>query len=165
MLNDLHWLKLLKACLLCNLVFAGVGIMLKMTYISNIPYISYLVTQIVEVTEKHVECYRRACMTQMRRAIYCRAAYIKPDIGGMQRLKNLFLARKSVIYHKLVIHTLIFIILFYLNFLSALRFIFLRSLSGFCLVISNGFCSLSGAFMFQSSCEYSNMARSSREWL
>ncbi len=46
--SNFHWLHLLKAGLLCNLVLTLIGIMLKVSHVSNVTHISHLVSKLVE---------------------------------------------------------------------------------------------------------------------
>ena len=165
LLHYLHRLNLLKTCLLCNLVLALIGIVFEVTDIGDVTHVTHLVAEVLQVAEQYIESDGWTCMAKMSRAIDSGAAHIKTHIGGIERFEQLFLARERVVYHKSVFHNVIYYILFsHLKLRVALRFCLRRSLSGFCLVISSGFCSLSGALMSQSSCVYSNSARNSREW-
>ena len=165
LLHNLHGLNLLKTCLLCNLVLALVGIVLKVADIGDVTHVAHLVAEVLQVAEQHIEGDGGTCMAKMSRAIDSGTAHIKTHIGGIERFEQLFPARERVVYHKSVFHNVIYyILLSHLKLRVALRFCLRRSLSGFCLVISSGFCSLSGALMSQSSCVYSNSARNSREW-
>ena len=104
LLHHFHRLNLLKTCFLCNLVLTLVGIMFKVTDICDVTHVTYLVTEVLQITEQHIECYRRTCMTQMCRTVDSGTAHIKSHVGCMQRLEQLFLTRKSIVYHKLVFH-------------------------------------------------------------
>ena len=104
LLYHLHRLNLLQTCFLCNFILTLIGIVLKMPYVSDVTYITYLVTEVLQITEQHVECYRRTCMTQMCRAVDRGTAHIKSHVGCVQWLEQLFLTRKSIVYHKLVFH-------------------------------------------------------------
>ena len=96
-LGNLHRLQLFQACLLGNLVLALVSIVLQMTYICDVAYIAYLVTQMFQIAKQQVEGNGRTGMTQMRVAIDGGTTYIHAHIGGMQRLEALLLARQRII--------------------------------------------------------------------
>ena len=51
-----HRLELLKACLLGNLVLAGVGVVLQVTHIGDVAHVAHLIAQVLEVAEQHVKC-------------------------------------------------------------------------------------------------------------
>ncbi len=95
-LHDLHRLQLLQAGLLRNLVLALVRIVLQMAYISYIPDIADLVSQMFQEPEKHVESYSRASVTQMGIAINRRPADIHSHVARVYRGEKFFLPRKSV---------------------------------------------------------------------
>ena len=97
----LHWLQLLQTCFLSNLIFALVGIVLKMAYISNVAYISYFIAQVFQVTEHQVESNSRTGVSQMGIAINCRSTHIHTHIGGVKRLETLFLSSQRIVNYKL----------------------------------------------------------------
>ena len=68
-----------------------------MTYICDVAYIAYLVTQMFQIAKQQVEGDGRTGMTQMRVAIDGGTTYIHAHIGGMQRLEALLLARQRII--------------------------------------------------------------------
>ena len=104
----LHRLELLQTCLLCYLVVAIVGIVFQMAHVGDVSDVAHLIALMLEVAEQDVEGYCRACMTQMRIAIHCRAAHIHAHIGAVDRHKELLTAAQSVIYKKLLFHILLF---------------------------------------------------------
>ena len=54
-LHDLHGLELLEACLLGDLVFARVGIVLQMTHVSDVAHVAHLIAEVTEEAEEDVE--------------------------------------------------------------------------------------------------------------
>ena len=75
-LGYFHWLQLLKACLLFNLVVALIGIVLKVAYVGDVTHIAHLVAQRLEIAEQHVECDGWARVTKMWVAVNGWAAHI-----------------------------------------------------------------------------------------
>ena len=111
LLHHLHRLQLLQTRLLRYLVLTLVGIVLQVAHIGNVAHIAHLVAQVLQVTEKHIESDCRAGVAQVSGTIHCGAAHIKAHIGRVQRLKKLFLARERVIYHKLIFHNRIYVLI------------------------------------------------------
>ena len=102
-LHHFHRLKLLEACLFCNLVLAFVGIVLQMPHIGDVAHIAHLVAEVGEVTVDHIEGDGGACMAQMAVAVDCWAAHIHAHAAFVQRLEELFLACERVIYQQIVV--------------------------------------------------------------
>ena len=100
----LHRLKLFEACLLLNLVVTLVGIMLKVTHISDVTHIAHLISEMLEITEKDIECNSRTGMSKVRIAIYCWSADIHSDIWRMYRFETLLLSAERVINQKCLFH-------------------------------------------------------------
>ena len=96
-LGNLHRLQLFQACLLGNLVLALVSIVLQMTYICDVAYIAYLVTQMFQIAEQQVEGDGRTGMTQMGVAIDGGTANIHANIGGVERFEALFLSCQCIV--------------------------------------------------------------------
>ena len=83
--------------------------MLKVTHIGNVSHVTDLVAEVLKITEQHIECDCRTCMTKMCRTIYSRSADIKTHIGCMKRLEHLLFTGECVIYHELVFHIVLFL--------------------------------------------------------
>ena len=116
LLHHLHRLKLFKACLLRYLVLAIIGIVFQVAHIGDVAHIAHLVTNVLQITEEHVECNGRACVAQVSRAIYCGAAHIKAHIGGVQRLEKFLFTRQRIIYHQVIFHIILLFIVYNLLF-------------------------------------------------
>ena len=103
-LYHFHGLELLEACLLCYLVLAFVCVVLKMTYVGDVPYIAHFVAEVGEVAEKHVECDCGARVSQMGIAVYGGAANVEAYVGCVQGNELFFLTRQRIVYHEFVFH-------------------------------------------------------------
>jgi hypothetical protein len=73
-LHYFHRLELLETSLLCDLVLALVGVVLEMSYVCDVADIAYLVAEVAEQFHEYVISHTRTCVSQMRVAVYCRAA-------------------------------------------------------------------------------------------
>ena len=96
-LRDLHGLELLQARLLLDLVVTFVGVVLKMTHISDVAHVANLVSQMLQIAEEHVESNGRTGMTQVRIAVDSRSANIHTHVRGVQRLEELLAAGERII--------------------------------------------------------------------
>ena len=90
-LNHLHRLQLLKACLLCDLVFSFVCVMLKMAYVSDVTDIAYLVAEMLQQFHEYIISHSWSCVSKMSVAVDCRTADVKSDVSLIDRLEYLFL--------------------------------------------------------------------------
>ena len=97
-LYNFHRFELLKTCLLCNLVFSFICIMLKMSYIGDVADIAHLVTEVLKKLYEYVISDTWSCMAEVGGAVNCRAADIKSYGSFVDRLEYLFLSRKGVGY-------------------------------------------------------------------
>ena len=95
--RNLHRLELLEACLLSNLIFALVGILLEVAHIGDVTHIAHLVAQRLEIAEHKVEGYGGAGMTQVWVAIDGRTADIHAYMLGVDRLKHLLAACERIV--------------------------------------------------------------------
>ena len=93
----LHRFELFEASFLLYLVVTLVGIMLEVAHIGDITYITHLIAEMLEITEKDIECDCRTGMSKMRIAIYGRSADIHSDIWRMYRFETLFLSAERII--------------------------------------------------------------------
>ena len=103
-LYHFHGLELFQAGLARNLVFPRVGIVLEMSHIGNVPDITYLISQMPEQTHQYIVSNSRTGMSQVRVAIYGRAADIKPYVAGYKRFEFFFLTGKRVMEVKISLH-------------------------------------------------------------
>ena len=93
----LHRLQLFQSCLLGNLVFALVGIVLQMTYIRDVTHVPYFIAKVFQVTEQQVEGDGRTGMTQMGIAINGRTTDIHAHMRGVDGLETLFLTSQRIV--------------------------------------------------------------------
>ena len=96
-LRYLHWLKLLQACLLLDLVVAVVCIVLQVSHIGDVAHIAHLVADMLEITEQNVEGDGRTCVSEMWIAVDSGAAYIHAHVWSMQRLEQLLLSGERIV--------------------------------------------------------------------
>ena len=94
-LSYLHRLQLFKTSLLFYFVIALIGIVFKVSHVGDIAYIAHLIAQMAQIAEKYVEGNSRPGMSQMRVAVYRRAADM-PTWGACNGLKSSLL-RDSVL--------------------------------------------------------------------
>ena len=99
-LRYFHRLELFQSGFLGNLVLALVSIMLQVAYISNITYISHLITQVLQITEHEVESDSWTCMSQMRITIDGGTTDIHAYVRRVKGLEALLLPRQRIIYNK-----------------------------------------------------------------
>ena len=102
-LYHLHRFELLYARFFGYLVFAFIGIVLKMSYIGYVAYITHFIAEVTEIAVKNVECYGRTCMSEMTFAIYCRTAYIHAYTSFMYWYEAFFVAGNGVVYRQVVL--------------------------------------------------------------
>ena len=88
-LHHLHRLQLLQSGLLADLILSLIGIVLKMSDIGDITYITYFVSQMPEQLEKHVISHSRTGVAQVGIAVHGRSADIHPNMAFMDRLEKL----------------------------------------------------------------------------
>ena len=62
-LRNLHWLQLLQACLLLNLVIALISIVLQVAHVGNVSNVANLIAQVLEIAEEYIEGDGRTRMT------------------------------------------------------------------------------------------------------
>ena len=103
-LNNLHRFELFDAGLLCNLVLAGIGIVLKMAYVGDVSDVSHLVTQMLKIAVEDIEGNRRTGVTQMGVAVHRRTADIHSRVPLVNGLEGLFDAAQRIIDIKGVFH-------------------------------------------------------------
>jgi len=96
-LRNLHWLQLLQACLLLNLVIALISIVLQMAHVGDVSNVANLVAQVLEIAEEYIEGDGRTRMTEMRIAIHSRATNIHAHIRCVERSESLFRTCESVV--------------------------------------------------------------------
>ena len=96
-LGYFHRLQLLQSCLLGNLIFALISIMLQMTYIRDVTNIAHLVTDVLQVAEKYIEGNGRTGMTQMSIAVYGRTAHVHTHSAWGERTEEFLLSAQRVI--------------------------------------------------------------------
>ncbi len=96
-LDHLHRLKLLKACFLGYLILAVVSVMLKVAHISDVTHIAHLVSEMAQITEKHIKCDGRARMPQMSVTIYGGTAHIHAHTPLVNRLERLLCTCKGIV--------------------------------------------------------------------
>ena len=109
-LGYLHGLQLLQSCLLGNLILSLVGIVLQMSYVGDVPYITYLIAQVLQIAEHQVEGDGRTGMPQMGVAIHRRTTHIHTHMGCIQRLEALLLPCQRIINDQFRIHIFLFVL-------------------------------------------------------
>ena len=109
-LRYLHGLQLFDTCLLGNLILALVGVVLQVTHVGDVAHVAYLITQMLQVAEYHVERDGRTGMTQMRVTVHRRTTDIHAHVGSMQRLKALLLTSKRIVDNKFRFHFLMLLL-------------------------------------------------------
>ena len=55
-LRNFHWLQLLQASLLLNLVIAFICIVLQVANVGNVSNVANLIAQVLEIAEEYIEC-------------------------------------------------------------------------------------------------------------
>ena len=96
-LRNLHWLQLLQACLLLNLVIALISIVLQMAHVGDVSNVANLVAQVLEIAEEYIEGDGRTRMTEMRIAIHSWATNIHAHVRSVERSESLFRTSESVV--------------------------------------------------------------------
>ena len=96
-LRNFHWLQLLQASLLLNLVIAFICIVLQVAHVGNVSNVANLIAQVLEIAEEYIECDGWSCMTEMRIAIHGRATNIHAHVRSVERSESLFCTSESVI--------------------------------------------------------------------
>ena len=106
-LSHLHGFQLLQACLLGNLIFTLVGIVLQMTHIGDVAHIAHLVALVLQVAEQQVEGDSRTSMSQMSIAIHRRSANVHSHTTLHQGAEQFLLSGQSIV-NKKWLHSLFF---------------------------------------------------------
>ena len=96
-LRHFHRLELFEACLLSYLVLALVSVVLKVTHVSDVSYVSHLVASVLQETEDNVEGDGRACVAEVRITVYGRSANVHAHMGSMERAEHFLLSCQSVV--------------------------------------------------------------------
>ena len=96
-LRNLHRLELFQAGLLLYLVLALVGVVLKVAHVGDVAHVPYLISKVLQVTEKHVKRYRGAGVAQVRVAVNGRAAHVHSNVWSVQRLEAFLPSRKCIV--------------------------------------------------------------------
>ncbi len=96
-LRNLHWLQLLQASLLLNLVIALISIVLQVAHVGDVSNVANLIAQVLEIAEEYIECDGWSCMTEMRIAIHGRATNIHAHVRSVERSESLFRTSESVV--------------------------------------------------------------------
>jgi len=96
-LGHFHWLYLLEASLLLELVFTFIHIADQVSNVRNVAHVAHLVSQVFQVAAQHIEYHRSAHMTQVRRAIHGRAADVQTHPAREQRFENLGSTRVGIV--------------------------------------------------------------------
>ena len=117
-LRYLHGLKLLETGLLLYFVVAFVGIVLKMAYVSDVPDVANLVSNVLKVAEKDVESDCRTGVSEVRVAVNGWSADIHSHVGRIDRLEEFLLPVKRIVNYQ-VLHNIIVFCCFHLNIFSA----------------------------------------------
>ena len=68
-----------------------------MAHVGNVAHVAHLIAQMAEVTEQHIERNGGTGVAQMGVAVDGGTADIHAHVGGVQRLKALFLARERIV--------------------------------------------------------------------
>ena len=95
-LDNLHRFQLLEACFLCNLILSLVGIMLQVSYVSDVTDIAYLVAEMFQEFEKHIVSHSRTGVPQMGVAVDGRAADIHAYVTGINGNEKLLFTGKGI---------------------------------------------------------------------
>ena len=110
-LHHLHRFEFLEASLLCNLVLAIVGIVLKVSNVGDVAHIAHLIAQMSEVAEKHVESDGRTSVSQMRVAIDRRTANIHAYASGVNGFERHLGAREGIVNQECIVSHFLLIFL------------------------------------------------------
>ena len=95
-LHDFHRLELLKPCLLCDLVLSLVSIVLKMSYVCDVAYITHLVAEMRQKLYEYVISDTRTSVSEMCVAINCRASDIKAYASFVDGLEDFLFPSKGI---------------------------------------------------------------------
>ena len=87
-LHHFHRLELFEASLLCDFVFALIGIVLQVAHVGDIAHIAHLVTEGSEIAIEHVEGDGRTSVTEVWVAINRRTAHIHTHTSLVNRLER-----------------------------------------------------------------------------
>ena len=97
LLNDLHWLELLKPRFLANLILTCIRVSGQVPHIGNISNISDVVTEIDEVTLHNIKSQERADIPKVHITIDRWATNVHADMGRFERSEQLFFAGQAVL--------------------------------------------------------------------
>src|SRR4030095_12413031 len=87
-LHHFHGLELFKPCLFTDLIFRScIEITLKMSDVSDIPYISHFISQVQEIAVDHIKAYERPAVSDMNIIINGRTAHIHAHMPFYNRRK------------------------------------------------------------------------------
>ena len=103
-LRHLHRLELLESCLLGNLVLALVGIVLEVAYVRDVPHVTHLVADVLQIAKQEVEGNGRTCVPEVSVAIDSWAADIHANATGIERLEEFLLPTQGIINQEWLFH-------------------------------------------------------------
>src|SRR6478672_3595499 len=89
-LHKFHRFQLFNLCLLAYFIFRLTTFFFKMSGISYIAHISYLVTKMLQVAINNIKSDVRTRMPQMTFAAHCWSAYIHSYMSRYNWFKNFF---------------------------------------------------------------------------
>ncbi len=95
-LDYLHRLQLLQTGFLCYLVFAFVGIVLKMAYVCDVTHIAHLVSQVLEKAEENVVGDAGTGMAKMGVSVHGGAADIHAHAAFVYGFEQLLVTGKGI---------------------------------------------------------------------
>ena len=95
-LNNLHRFNVFLPGFFLNPVFTfSKSLIFKMSYISNVPHISYLILKMGKITEQQIENYCRTGMSEMSITVNSGSAYIDPCKRRINRFEMLLSSSKG----------------------------------------------------------------------
>ena len=97
MLRNLHWLQLLKTCLLLNLVITFVSIMLQMAHVRDVTNITNLVPYVFKIAEKNIKGDSRTCVSEVWIAINSWSTDIHSYVRSCNRLEEFLLTMQCIV--------------------------------------------------------------------
>ena len=91
-LHHFHWFNLFLSGFFFNTIFSFTqGFIFKMSDIGYISHIPHLIPEMHKISEKQIEGYGRAGMSEMSMTVHCRTADIYTNEWRIKRFEKFFL--------------------------------------------------------------------------